>query len=197
MTSFTVISFYTPDWKYPEYAKNLADDCTRLGLEFAIEPRDSTDSYVGNCNLKPNFIRDKLQELKRPVLWMDVDGIINLCPEIFFSDKIHNFDIAANRSQKDSTRIHVGSIWFNYTATTVELVNAWCESVANRGIDDSVFNGLWTQFSQKIKLYELPDEYFYILPRIDSAVPDNICIAHRLSNSPLKQTYKNNIRKST
>jgi hypothetical protein len=194
MFNFTVVSFYTPDWKYPEYAQNLVDDCERLGLEYVIESKDSTNTYVGNCNLKPYFVRDKLQELKKPILWMDVDGSIITCPDLLVTPGIDSFDMAGNRSLTNTSRIHVGSIWFNYTDITMQFVNTWCDAIAARGIDDSVFNGLWQTFSDKIKFYELPPEYFVILTSPQSPVPDNSCIVHRLSNSTLKQDYKNKVK---
>jgi hypothetical protein len=194
MSAFTLVSFYTPDWKYPEYAQSLADDCTRLGLGFAIESKPSTNTYVGNCNLKPYFIRDKLRELKKPILWMDVDGSIITRPDLLLTGDINSFDMAGNRSVTDTSRIHVGSIWFNYTDIIMEFVDAWCEAIAARGIDDSVFNGLWQQFSDKIKFYELPPEYFVILANPMSPIPDASCIIHRLSNSNLKLDYKNKVK---
>jgi hypothetical protein len=196
MSTFTVVSFYTPDWKYPEYAQNLVNDCKRLALDFAIESKPSTNTYVGNCNLKPYFIQDKLQELKKPILWMDVDGSIITRPDLLLTPSIASFDMAGNRSLTDTSRIHVGSIWFNYTDMTMQFVNAWCEAIAARGIDDSGFNGLWQKFSDKIKFYELPPEYFVILTNPQSPVPDNSCIVHRLSNSILKLDYKNKVKNS-
>jgi hypothetical protein len=196
MSAFTVVSFYTPDWKYPEYAQSLIKDCVRLGLDYSIEPKPSTSTYVGNCNLKPYFIRDKLQTLKKPILWMDVDGSIVSLPDLLLTTSIDNFDMAGNRSRRDINRIHVGSIWFNYTNITMEFINTWCEAIAARGIDDEVFNRVWQKFSDKIKFYELPPEYFVILDTPDSPIPDNSCIIHRLSNSSLKLDYKNKIESS-
>ena len=62
MSAFTVVSFYTPDWKYPEYAQSLIKDCVRLGLDYSIESKPSTSTYVGNCNLKPYFIRENFKK---------------------------------------------------------------------------------------------------------------------------------------
>jgi hypothetical protein len=192
----TVVSFYTPDWDYPAYAKQLQIDCDRFGLAHNIVQQQSKNDYVKNCNIKPFFIRDMLLHYKSPVFWIDADGGINSNPELLLTHDIKNFDMAGNRSLKNANRIHVGSIWFNYTDITMEFVNAWCDAIAARGIDDAVFNGLWQQFSDKIKFYELPPEYFVILPNPDSPIPDNSCIIHRLSNSSLKLAYKNKIESS-
>ena len=127
---------------------------------------------------------------------MDVDGSIVTRPDRLLTNDIDNFDMAGNRSLTDANRIQVGSIWFNYTDITMEFVDAWCDAIAARGIDDSVFNGLWQKFSDKIKFYELPPEYFVILATLQASVPESSCIIHRLSNSSLKQDYKNKVKSS-
>jgi hypothetical protein len=192
----TVVSFYTDDWDYPKYAMQLQDDCERLGLTHHIVEQPSANDYVKNCNIKPFFIRDMLLRFKGPVFWIDVDGSIVARPNLLLTPDIDNFDMAANRSVRDPSRIHVGSIWFNYTPITLNFVDTWCNDLLNRGIDDAVFNGIWKQFADKIKFYELPPEYFFILPTPTSTVPENVCVTHRLSASPLKQSYKNNCKKS-
>ena len=192
----TVVSFYTSDWEYPVYAKQLQDDCTRLGLAYHIVERPSNDDYVKNCNIKPFFIREMLLMFKSPIFWIDADGGINSTPDLLLDQHINNFDIAGNKSTRDPSRIHVGSLWFNYNDVVLEFVNAWCDTIVKHGIDDAIFNGLWKEFSNRLKFYELPPEYFFILPTLDSSPPEKVCIVHRLSNSSLKRDYKNNCRKS-
>jgi hypothetical protein len=189
----TVVSFYTNDWDYPKYAKQLQVDCDRFGLEHHIVELTSQDDYVKNCNMKPFFIRDMLHKFQSPVFWIDADGTINSKPELLLTKTIKNFDIAANRSRQDSSRIHVGSIWFNYTPTVIELVEAWCDTIVKRGIDDAVFNKIWANFFDKITFYELPSSYFTILEKPKSTIPPESCIVHRLSSSELKWRYKNKV----
>lgn len=189
----TIISFYTPDWLYPTYARQLQIDCDRFELNHHIVEVSSQGNYVKNCNMKPFFIRDMLYLHKSPVFWIDADGTINRRPELLLSQSIKDFDIAGNKSQRDTTRIHVGSIWFNYNSAVLDLVESWCDCIVKSGIDDAVFNKVWAQFYEKIKFYELPQEYFTILDTPDSPVPAESCIVHRLSSSDLKWQYKNKV----
>jgi len=189
----TVVSFYTPDWYYADHAQRLQVDCDRFGLNHHIVEVSSQGDYVKNCNMKPFFIKDMLHLHKSPVFWIDADGTINRKPELLMDHSINQFDIAGNKSRRDSTRIHVGSIWFNYTPIVLELIESWCDHIARNGIDDAVFNKVWAEYSEKIKFYELPPEYFTILNTPTSPVPDDSCIVHRLSNSDLKMQYKNKI----
>lgn len=190
-----VTSFYTPEWKYPEYATQLSLDCERLGLDYHIVEKKSYDDYRKNCNIKPLFIRETLEKFKKPIFWMDVDGGIITKPDLLFSDDIMNYDIAANRSVNQADRIHVGSIWFNYSKRTTKFVNAWCDEIAKGGIDDGIFNIVWKRFSEELKLFELPSNYFVLLKIPGEPIPEDACIIHRLSDSLLKSKHKQRRKK--
>lgn len=192
--TFTVISFFTPDWKYPEYATLLKKDCERLGLAHYIQSIPGLEEYTKNCNIKPNFILNELHRLKSPVLWMDVDGSILQIPKLLLDSNIKNYDIAGNHPLNNTERIHVGSIWFNYTENTLKFLEQWCEKVAN-SIDDAAFNGVWNTFKNTLNMLSLPPEYFFIHKRVSDAVPTDTIILHRLSSSDLKWAYKNKVEK--
>lgn len=192
--SYTVISFYTPNWRYPEYADNLRQDCLRHGLEFSIDEKPSHDDYVKNCNIKPGFIREKIYQLKSPVLWIDADGSLLKAPELLSSHAIREYDIAGNRAENNTERIHVGSIWFNYTETILDFLDAWA-CIVNNSIDDAAFNGVWKNFKDRLRLFHLPPEYFFIHKNPTSKIPEDTVILHRLSSSDLKWQYKNKVEK--
>lgn len=187
----TVISFYTPDWRYSEFAEHLQEDCKRLGLSCSIELRDSKNNYVKNCNIKPEYIKEKLLELKSPVIWVDVDGSIIKFPELMINAGIVGYDIAANQVINNPERIHVGSFFLNYSPKVLEFVDCWIQEIERKsGIDDAAFNGTWNQYKNNLKFLKLPDNYFVILPQPDTLPPDGAVIVHRLSSSDLKLEYK-------
>ena len=192
--TLTVISYYTQDWIYPKYAESLQQDCERLGLNHIIKEMPSSNNYVGNCNIKPNFIRDQLLNLKSPVLWMDVDGSILSLPDILMSSDLLSYDIAANQPVGNSKRIHVGSIWFNYTNPVLEFINAWVDKVQG-SIDDAAFNGVWAEHKNKLNVLLLPEKYFFIHKTNKQLIPSDTVIVHRLSNSDLKWAYKNKVER--
>jgi hypothetical protein len=191
----TVISFYTAEWRYPEYAKKLQVDCERLGLPHYIVEMPSTGDYVKNCNIKPSFILSALKKFKSPVLWIDADGELLKAPELLLSIDCKRYDIAGNRSVNVPERVHVGSIWFNYTGAVLEFVSQWADSVVHKGIDDGEFNAAWQRYSNHLDFYELPAEYYFIHKNFRSPIPDDTVILHRLSSSDLKWQYKNNVEK--
>jgi len=192
--TLAVISFYTSDWKYPDYATNLKKDCERIGLPHHIECLPSRGDYVKNCNIKPEFIRNKLHQLKSPILWIDADGSLLKSPDLLLTSDIKNYDLAGNRWATNPERIHVGSIWFNYTELTLTFLDTWIDLV-NSSIDDAAFNGVWNRFKQQLKLFSLPPEYFFIHKKDNYLIPNNTIILHRLSSSELKMQYKKKTKK--
>ena len=191
MPDLTVISYYTQDWRYPEYAQKLREDCQRLGLKYHIIEKPSTNSYVGNCQLKAFFIRDMLMQLKQPIFWMDADGSILKYPELLIHEEILNHDMAGNHPENAPHRVHVGSIWFNYTPKTMEFVNTWCGGIERKhGLDDAAFNGTWDYMKNDIKFLALPKEYFFIHKDMRLPANKDAVILHRLSSSDLKISYK-------
>jgi len=190
-----ITSFYTSDWKYPEFAKKLSKNCEDLELKYNIVEKKSNNDYLKNCNIKPFFIRETLNKFKSPILWMDVDGSIVSRPDLLFTDEILNYDIAANRGRSNLEKIHVGSIWFNYTEITLAFINDWCKKVLDGGIDDGQFNSVWNTYKNTMRFYELPQNYFVILKSLNAIPPEHSCIIHRISKSSLKQTYKKQLSK--
>lgn len=188
---FIVISFYTNDWLYPEYAAQLRKDCDRHGLRHHIVERPSTNRYVGNCQIKPFFVRECMDEFKRPVFWMDADGSILQRPDRLFDDDNIEYDLIANRPVNDHVRIHVGSMMLNYTDPMRAFVDVWCESILKKSpLDDAAFNGTWDHHKESLKVKFLPDSYFYIHRHFKDPAPDSAIIMHRLSQSDLKERYK-------
>ena len=195
--NLTVISFYTPDWNYPKYAAQLKIDCSKLGIDYHIVEKTSTNSYVGNCQMKAFFIKECLERFKSPVLWIDADASLTKSPDLLLDKSIQKFDIAGNRPANSPHRVHVGSIWFNYTDLVKQFVDEWCAEIENKKpLDDAAFNGVWDLMKDEINFFALPPEYFYILRTPDDTIfPDDTVIVHRLSCSELKMSYKNSIEK--
>lgn len=194
MHSTKIISFYTPDWDYPKYAKSLAEDCQRLGMEYLITEKPSTKSYVDNCNLKPFFIQECIIRHQGPVLWVDVDTTIRRLPDELDGD-IYQYDLAGYRNQRFPDRVYVNSIWFNYTESSLNLIQKWCDSVAG-SIDDNAFNLSLGAIREEIKILFLPDHQHRTLGWHYHPVPDEDCFfVHRLSSSSLKWEYKNKVER--
>jgi hypothetical protein len=187
----TVISFYTNDWEYPAHAKRLEQECKNLNLNFIIEELPSY-GYLQNCQQKPFFIRERLHQLKSPVLWIDVDASIFKTPD-FFVNLNADISLKSQILKRTDREWHVGTMWFNYTESTIKLLDQWCSMVESYNSkvkltgdhsDESALNSVLNENST-IKIEPLPAEYFYI--DIVTGHKKDAVILHRISNSESKK----------
>jgi len=179
-----IISFYTPDWNYPEFAAKLKSDCERLGLNHHFEKLASTGHYDQNCNLKPAFIRDTIIRVQQPVFWMDIDGTILNFPPI--PPEAYKHDIALNRLPWRANPWCVSSMLFNPTQNTKILLNRWI-SLTDKKIDHDAFICAVKEIKD-LSIFELAPEYITFVKK---NVPQEACyIVHRVSTSTLKVAYK-------
>lgn len=178
---FTVISFYTQDWKYPQFARRLIHDCHCLDIPHRIEERLSTGSYLRNTCMKPKFIWEKLIELKSPILWIDCDG--SLCERPTFFDGL-DCDMAAKRMPPARVRTwHVGTLWLNYTPAVMSFMERWMKNTGAIS-DESALEKTWRE--QPINVVDIPPEYFVILQRGKLPRPGDV-ICHRISEGDAKK----------
>jgi hypothetical protein len=190
----TVISFYTDDWEYPTHAERLRDECRALGVPHDIRLLDSTRDYHGNCRLKSRYILARLTELKKPVLWIDVDGSLLRSP-VELGDLADRYDVGLRpRRVPVEFTWHVGTLWFNYTEPALVLLKDYAGSDA--GTDEHMLQSAWLKNQDHVGVYELPPEYFFVINRNNrNNVPANTAIVHRISRSDLKLEAKRRSRK--
>lgn len=177
----TIISFYTKDWKYPQYAAALKADCERLNVPCRIEELPTTGSYLKNTCMKPQFILGKLSELKSPVLWVDVDASLYETPACDYKS-----DFAARRMPEHRDRTwHVGTMWFNYTPSMISFIERWIENTGNLS-DESALDKTWRDIGGTINTADLPPQYFYIEKK-GQRIPQGTVIMHRISGGQIKR----------
>lgn len=185
-----IISFYTQDWEYPQHARRLSQECTALGLQHRIDCRSSTGSYLGNTCMKSQFVRECLDQETDPLLWIDVDGSIYRHPREL--ESLDGYDMAARRRRQVNEygyAWHVGTLWFAPTPATREFVRIWSEH--STGTDENRFQEAWRQMQDRIRIYELPEQYFFIYNSTNRHnLPLDTVIAHRISRSDMKLREK-------
>lgn len=190
--TFTVISFYTPDWEYPSHADRLRQECQQLNLPYLIEERPSTGDYISNTAIKPHYIKYCLEKLKGPVLWVDVDGSFTKFPEMI--DRLTG-DFAAceyfNKEKLDRDWA-VGILWFNYTDASRKLLQDWCD-FAIKGTDEAAFDQAWKSRKQEIVMTVLPKNYHFVKWSWKQEIPEDTVFFVRISASPdkLRRKYGN------
>jgi hypothetical protein len=188
----TVVSFYTDDWEYPQYAEKLKQDCSRLGLRKYIIRKEDSGGWLANTRLKPIFILESLMRLREPLLWIDVDGSLLKMPELLQSG--HGIDIAIRPKPKGRSRKwHVGTMYFNYTSATIGFLQEWCEHIKGHKESDEVsLNQMWAEDNpvfKELRICELPPEYFQMLRASQPEPLRKTVIAHRASKGKSKAEF--------
>ena len=174
-----IISFYTKDWLYLQHAQRLQKECKALGLNHLIVEKPSRNSYLKNTCIKPEFILECF-ELKRPLLWIDVDASIYKKPDFFLED---GFDFQAKKiTNPQRTRVwHVGTMYFNPSAKMEEFMKDWIAAL--RVTDEQALEQTWRSWKDKIISRDIPQAYFEIEP----SKPSKDCVIyHRLSKGSSK-----------
>lgn len=159
-----IVSFFTQDWEYPRHAAELKSDCERLGLDHCIEELPSKGRFTANCCMKPEFIRRKLIEMQRPVLWVDVDSRLRHLPE-WFRGTDSLYDLQARHTIPEHnrrTKWHVVVMWWNCTPAVIEFMDRWIEAtyrtMAEGGSEEAALE--WTRRQgHSLRVRDMPWEY--------------------------------------
>ena len=147
-----VVSFYTENTPYQLEVLSLIHSCGELGIELEVEAVPCLGSWQRNCARKPQFIRDKLLEKKRPVFWVDADAVFRKTPD--FSCFSHSdFSLADTRKKDIRFRYRAGSIFINYTPGGILFVEAWVAFCQKR-----IDSGLDLTFIDQVAIHELIDK---------------------------------------
>lgn len=148
----------------------------KFGLPYSIEEIPSKGSWVLNTCQKPFFIRRKLLELKKPIIWLDADAIVKKYP-IYFDFIQEDFGIHCENLEKPQT----GTIFFRYNDIVLEFLDKWeinCKKFPERGSDQPNIAGIIRGFcfeSYRMSFFWLPKAYCQIF---DIRNDDNVVIEH-------------------
>lgn len=195
----TIISFYTKSWEYEAHAIRLAAECEKLGLDYYIKEYPDTGDWISNTRLKAAFIHEALTELKRPVLWIDVDGSIYRRPDALRLPVTNDF-MARHQRTGPMRTWHVGTMFFNYNEATLHLVSFWKElAIIATGTDEAAFDYVWEKHAGDLDLIsgELPVEYFHVVMGGTRLPTKHTVVSHRLSKCETKIARKHRQTGST
>jgi len=192
----TIVSFYTYDTLYQLEVQNLIASCEQFHLETEIEGVPSFGSWELNCAYKPFFILKKLEELKRPVLWVDADGVFVRKPEILEEFKA-DFATRINRdlSETHPSRVVSSTIYVNYTPNAVKILQSWTQECRRMLLDPQRTEEFWDQIALrnvlntvKADVRSLPLAYIKIFDHpLDDEQEPNPVIMHYQASRRLKR----------
>ena len=174
--------------------------CEEWGIEARIEGRKSQGSWELNCAQKPAFILEKLEQLKKPVLWVDADALFLDRPNW---SEFQECDVAVRINARLSEEVLSGTVFINYTEEGLAVVRAWVkecqELVSMSGYLTTLFGlkcNFWDQSALKevllrttnTKILPLPVPYCKIFD-LDQDAP--AIIEHRQASRRFKDQIKN------
>lgn len=142
----TIISFYTKNTPYEEEVQNLIASCARLNLKTHIEGIDSFGSWELNCAFKPFFLHQKLQELKKNLLWVDSDAVILQAPqplEAFSGDLAVHID--PTLPDDHPSKVMSGTIFVKNSPKAQELLKRWAQECIRQLMQQDRKEEFWDQ----------------------------------------------------
>lgn len=179
-----VVSFAAGDEYYHERAVALRDACDALDLAHSIDLVDDLEGrdWSQVCRYKIQFYKRKLEELGRPILWVDVDTHLAGRPEVLRGSRIDfaAFPVSPHLNRFDPytvTRMwRAGLLYFGYTDTArgfvqhmVDLDAAEPASVT----DAHILQEAWATFPTGMNVLVLPTKH---IARDQSAISDDTWI---------------------
>ena len=122
-----LISFYSDiedRTYYSDHAKRLISECEELKNPYDIRHKESLGSYQLNCLSKPQYILNMIEELNRPVLWMDIDSKIHKPLDIFdqFEEDV---DMVLATANGMLSGIKASPLYFGNTENAKNFIREW------------------------------------------------------------------------
>lgn len=131
-----VISFYADvDGRtyYSDHAVRLKKNLDDLSIPNIIRHKSSKGSYRSNCLSKPRFILEMMNELRTPLIWLDVDSVVHKTLDVFdeLSDKVDlalAFPKVPTKEDPTVGMPKASPIFLNQTPKSYEFIYSWIEA---------------------------------------------------------------------
>lgn len=122
----TIVSFYTQNTLYEKDALALKESCESWGLDYRIVGVPSFGKWYAHTCYKPIFLLQMMEELQRPILWLDADAKVVQWP-ILFKDFQADFSLRKldHLPKGHPCWLYTGTIYLNYTPAALDLLKAW------------------------------------------------------------------------
>ncbi len=128
----TIVAFHTPDEVYRAEAARLKKTLDALELDYHFFEVAPEKNWVRTTLLKPSWILKAREELKGPLLYIDVDAYVHHDPWPLLSQCDGDLAAVVYRNGQ----LNSATIWINDTPGARELIAEWDERAANRRESD-------------------------------------------------------------
>lgn len=200
--SFQVVSFYTPQYREVMDAHLLRSLHLRIGMpglhtNYRVEARPSRGSWVANCAIKPEYLRERFADHDSPMLWIDADAEIGVRTDLSPLDQLAaQYDVAVLRTTPDQRRrwplvnsaCLSGTILFRRDRQAVaDLLDAWvaAQRSAPLDLDQDVLGRVLAEHEAKGLMVGPLDPRFVCIPDLMPDVADP-AILHRQASRRMR-----------
>ena len=164
MKSWIVVSYYTLNTFYEEYATKLVASLEQFKILYHVVGVRNLRDWHKNTNYKPTFLKKMLDEFPdKNVVWVDCDAVFKRYPKLFDTldcdIAAHEFDCARYYKGGRGTELLSGTLFLRNNEEVRETVKAWEQECIKRP-------RVWDQKSlEKVlagQYHKLPKEYCQI-----------------------------------
>lgn len=197
-----IVCYYTKDTLYQLEVQNLIASCEAWGLEHLVEPIASFGSWEKNCCYKPLFLLEKLQQLRRPLFWVDADGVFVKEPQWL---DVFEKDLAVRINQDldnaHPSKVITGSVFINATQGAVSVLKCWAQECIDSFANPTRTHEVWDQIALRdvflrgthgAQIGALPLGYMAIADHpLDQQKSSEFVITHYQASRRLKKIVNN------
>ena len=158
-----IIGYYTTGTRYEALAEKMKASADVLGLPCTIKGYQNRGSWVANCAIKPEFIREMLDVTEDNLLYVDADAVIRKIPILCYTI---TEDMAAY--YKSEPELLSGTIFIRNNTVMKTLVDEWCAYQHKHPGEWDQKTLLATVNKLKPSLYRLPQSYTKIFDAKDA-----------------------------
>lgn len=175
-----VCTYWTDD-RYAAHAHRMLESARRVGLPTYGEFLPNQGTWQANNYLKPTYLRSKLDEFGRPLLWVDADAIFRGSPDLLLDAS--GFDVAAYYSA--TNRPWAGTLYLQCNDVVRGLLDRWVAAVEDQqpAMDQDVLPSVLAK-SYNFRALHLPPAYCWVeskmrrhYPKVQPVI-EHLTVAH-------------------
>lgn len=118
-----IVSFYTNNRPYRSHAARFQKSLSKIGdLNYSLTRIPPFQSWHEATAFKARFIRDTILELKRDILWIDIDASVRQVPGYPLFEVA---DFAIHRHHR--WQFASGTVFFAYSKPALALIDRWID----------------------------------------------------------------------
>ena len=191
MSSFKVVSYFTPD--YRASVARLEASLDKLQIPHNLVAVPSFKNWLEGVRHKPNFLRSQLLKAECPLVWLDADATVEKYPALFDSFKDIDFACHFRNDKRYHNECLSGTLYLKNSTGAMALLDAW---IAEQKKDEL----LWDQRSlqkalestHSYSLYRLPPQYTQIFDTMSYA-GEPVILHHQASRGKDKSAQAVNM----